>query len=352
MIGYSDSNKDVGLRRLGLGRLPGAERDRRGAARARRALGVLPRPRRRGRPRRRPDQRRDPGACRRARSTGRLKMTEQGEVLAAKYAVRRDRPPRARADRQRDPAPAARRRATPTPARDASSRSCEEMAERLSAALPRRSSTTIPTSSRFFETVTPVEEISRLRLGSRPARRSAGGGIDDLRAIPWVFSWTQARIVLPAWFGLGTALAARARRHGLELLREMAREWPFFAALLSNAEMALREGRPGDRRGATPSCGTTPSRASGSGRALEPSEFERTRERARCDPRRASGCSTASRCCRPRSTAATRTSIRCPSCRSSCCAGCAATATGTPRQLGRVSLLTINGIASGLRNTG
>src|SRR4029077_1145194 len=83
-----------------------------------------------------------------------------------------------------------------------------------------------------------LEEISRLRLGSRPARRSAGGGIDDLRAIPWVFSWTQARIVLPAWLGLGTALARARERHGIELLREMEREWPFCTPLLSNAEMA------------------------------------------------------------------------------------------------------------------
>ena len=54
----------------------------------------------------------------------------------------------------------------------------------------------------FFETVTPVQEISRLRLGSRPAKRSEAAGIDDLRAIPLVFSWTQARIVLPAWLGM------------------------------------------------------------------------------------------------------------------------------------------------------
>jgi phosphoenolpyruvate carboxylase len=65
----------------------------------------------------------------------------------------------------------------------------------------------------FFETVTPVHEISRLRLGSRPARRGQAAGIEDLRAIPWVFSWTQARIVLPAWLGLGTALRLARERH-------------------------------------------------------------------------------------------------------------------------------------------
>jgi phosphoenolpyruvate carboxylase len=89
----------------------------------------------------------------------------------------------------------------------------------------------------FFETVTPVSEISRLRLGSRPAKRTEAGGIEDLRAIPWVFSWTQARIVLPAWLGLGTALRHARERHGLELLRRMASEWPFFTSVLSNAEM-------------------------------------------------------------------------------------------------------------------
>ncbi len=89
-----------------------------------------------------------------------------------------------------------------------------------------------------FTTVTPVDEISRLRLGSRPAKRRADGGIDDLRAIPWVFSWTQARVVLPAWFGLGTGLAAAREEAGLDVLREMEERWPFFAALLANAEMA------------------------------------------------------------------------------------------------------------------
>ena len=90
----------------------------------------------------------------------------------------------------------------------------------------------------FFHAATPVDEISRLQLGSRPAKRKPSRDIADFRAIPWVFSWTQARIVLPAWFGLGTALDAAVDEHGLELLREMEREWPFFSALLSNAEMA------------------------------------------------------------------------------------------------------------------
>jgi phosphoenolpyruvate carboxylase len=63
--------------------------------------------------------------------------------------------------------------------------------------------------------------------------------IEELRAIPWVFSWTQTRIILPGWYGLGSALAQVRDDAGLEVLREMDRDWPFFAALLSNAEMAL-----------------------------------------------------------------------------------------------------------------
>jgi phosphoenolpyruvate carboxylase len=82
-----------------------------------------------------------------------------------------------------------------------------------------------------------VREISRLRLGSRPAKRSQAAGIGDLRAIPWVFSWTQSRIVLPAWLGLGSALRSARERHGVDLLRQMASEWPFFTSVLSNAEM-------------------------------------------------------------------------------------------------------------------
>jgi phosphoenolpyruvate carboxylase len=91
----------------------------------------------------------------------------------------------------------------------------------------------------FFQRVTPIEEIAGLKLGSRPARRTASTRIDDLRAIPWVFSWTQARIVLPGWYGLGTALERGAARHGIDMLAEMERSWPFFRTMLSNAEMGL-----------------------------------------------------------------------------------------------------------------
>ena len=98
-----------------------------------------------------------------------------------------------------------------------------------------------PRFVRFLQTVTPLELLSGLQLGSRPARRKASAGIDDLRAIPWVFSWTQNRMILPGWLGVGTALESfsAADPGRLGLLQDMARQFPFFRALLSNVEMTL-----------------------------------------------------------------------------------------------------------------
>jgi len=173
---------------------------------------------------------------------GRLKITEQGEVLAAKYAVPEI------AHRELELAASATLAAgtldAPDPERSAAVEQVVEQMAEISAATYRSLVHDDPDFVRFFVAATPVEEISRLRLGSRPAKRRAEGGIDDLRAIPWVFSWTQSRIVLPAWLGLGTALAAARERHGLAVLREMVKAWPFFASLLSNAEMACAKADP------------------------------------------------------------------------------------------------------------
>jgi phosphoenolpyruvate carboxylase len=240
MIGYSDSNKDVGYVASAWGAYRAqtelAEVFRRhevgwvffhgrggalgrGGGPTNAAVAALP-----------------PGTV-----EGRLKMTEQGEVLAAKYAVPEI------AHRELELAASA-MLAHRTLAQDPGRRAAfEQMVEQMARVSADRYTSLVhddPDFVRFFTAATPVEEISRLRLGSRPAKRQPEGGIDALRAIPWVFSWTQSRIVLPAWLGLGTALADARERHGLAVLREMIDDWPFFASLISNAEMACSKADP------------------------------------------------------------------------------------------------------------
>ncbi|MFT4050242.1 MAG: phosphoenolpyruvate carboxylase [Solirubrobacterales bacterium] len=237
MVGYSDSNKDVGyvastwgayraqlemvevLREFGVGWLFFHGRGGvvgRGGGPTRRAILSMP-----------------PGAI-----DGRLKMTEQGEVLAAKYAVPEI------AHRELELAAGATlvsmTQREPSVDAETIARANEilDLMASKSAAAYRALVYDDPDFVECFMNVTPVDQISQLQLGSRPARRSAAGGIGDLRAIPWVFSWTQARVILPAWFGLGTALSAARERFGSDELARMGAEWPFFEALISNAEMA------------------------------------------------------------------------------------------------------------------
>ena len=93
----------------------------------------------------------------------------------------------------------------------------------------------------YFWESTVISEIAELNIGSRPASRSESRAIERLRAIPWVFSWSQCRVMLPGWYGFGSAVDAwlTGNENGLELLRQMHREWPFFASVLSNMEMVL-----------------------------------------------------------------------------------------------------------------
>jgi phosphoenolpyruvate carboxylase len=97
-----------------------------------------------------------------------------------------------------------------------------------------------PEVLRYFEVATPVAELEHARIGSRPARRRGQMSFENLRAIPWVFGWTQSRLLVPAWFGVGTALLQYAKKPGaLELLREMMAEFPLFIDMIRNVEMAL-----------------------------------------------------------------------------------------------------------------
>jgi phosphoenolpyruvate carboxylase len=92
----------------------------------------------------------------------------------------------------------------------------------------------------YFEESTPVAELEHAKIGSRPARRNKSPKLSDLRAIPWVFGWTQSRLLVPAWFGVGFAIEEFTKKPGtLELLQEMASEFPLFIDLLRNVEMAL-----------------------------------------------------------------------------------------------------------------
>jgi phosphoenolpyruvate carboxylase len=93
----------------------------------------------------------------------------------------------------------------------------------------------------FFEQATPILEIESLPIASRPAHRHGARGIGDLRAIPWVFAWTQNRCMIPAWYGIGSAFQAFIHSHpdGGRLLREMYEGWSFFRATLDNAVLAL-----------------------------------------------------------------------------------------------------------------
>jgi phosphoenolpyruvate carboxylase len=236
MIGYSDSNKDIGY----LASTWGVRRAQTALAELLRAHGVrftffhgrggaLGRG---GGPTNVAILSQPPGTV-----EGRIKLTEQGEVIAAKYST----PEIAHRELELVTGAALVSRLLPPPSPERL-RVFEELLERMasrSREVYRDLVYRHPGFENFFEQATPIEEIARLRLGSRPTRRGRSKRIEELRAIPWVFSWTQTRIILPGWYGLGSALAQAREEAGLPVLQEMDTDWPFFAALLSNAEMAL-----------------------------------------------------------------------------------------------------------------
>lgn len=169
-----------------------------------------------------------------------LRLTEQGEVIAAKFA---------------DPELARRNLeslACATLLKRFGGGSVSEVKQAYADAVSALSGSAFtayrqlvygtPGFVEYFRSATPIAEIAELNIGSRPASRKSSHRIEDLRAIPWVFSWSQCRVALPGWYGFGTAVQTwldATGEAGLELLREMYRDWPFFRTLLSNMAMVL-----------------------------------------------------------------------------------------------------------------
>jgi phosphoenolpyruvate carboxylase len=170
---------------------------------------------------------------------GQIRVTEQGEVIAAKYG----NPDVGR--RNLETLVAATLEATLLPERgDAPRAAYVEAMDALSArafTAYRGLVYETPGFELYFWESTVISEIAELNIGSRPASRRRSTRIEDLRAIPWVFSWAQCRLMLPAWYGFGSAVEGWLEENpgGLGLLREMHRDWPFFATLLSNMDMVL-----------------------------------------------------------------------------------------------------------------
>ncbi len=166
---------------------------------------------------------------------GRIRITEQGEVIAGKYGTRES------AATNLEAMASATLLASLEPEHLSNSESAAFAGamDRLSdAAFAAYRDLVYGTEGfrTFFRQMTPIAEISGLKIGSRPASRKKSTRIEDLRAIPWVFSWAQARVMLPGWYGVGQAIAAFEDK---ALLAEMAEGWPLFASTLANMEMVL-----------------------------------------------------------------------------------------------------------------
>ncbi len=238
MLGYSDSAKDVGFLAANLALYRAQGELAAWALRHRVELtlfhgrgGALGRG---GGPAGRAIRGQAPGSV-----AARFKVTEQGEVIFARYG----NPDIGR--RHLEQVTWAVLLAS-TPDHEAMLADCERRfmddAGRMAAASEAayRRLVSRPGFVEYFMRVTPIEELSELAIGSRPARRDAGAGLEDLRAIPWVFAWSQNRCNLPGWYGLGAGLQVLADEPGgVARLRRMYAEWPFFTSLIDNAEMSM-----------------------------------------------------------------------------------------------------------------
>ncbi len=171
---------------------------------------------------------------------GSMRVTEQGEVIQHKFGLPEI------AERTMNIYTAANLKAILAPPPEPQPR-WREIMNRMSAVAVseyRRMVQQEPGFVDYFRSATPEQELSKLRIGSRPAHRRRQGGIETLRAIPWVFAWTQTRLLLPAWLGIGEALRDALDDGVGDELRQMRREWPFFTTTLDLIEMVLAKGDP------------------------------------------------------------------------------------------------------------
>jgi phosphoenolpyruvate carboxylase len=173
---------------------------------------------------------------------GRLKLTEQGEAITTRYANWE------LAHRHLEQIVHAvllssGKRPYIGPSRGGAWQQAMEALSPLAEEHYRRLVHESPEMLRYFHDATPINQIGRLNIGSRPAKRKATAGIQDLRAIPWVFAWTQSRVTLPGWYPLGTAFTQWAGDdpERWALFSTMYHEWPFFRATIDNAQMSMRK---------------------------------------------------------------------------------------------------------------
>ena len=240
MLGYSDSAKDAGflaanlaLYRAQRGMVEWSERSGVKLTLFHGRGGALGRG---GGPTNRAVLAQPPGAV-----AGHFKVTEQGEVINQRYGSQRLA---ARHLQQITSATMLATAATIPGEEPAAHDPFEEDGELLDLMAARSEETWrdlvgADGFATFFRTVTPIDEIGALQMGSRPAKRKTSAGLEGLRAIPWTFAWAQSRINAPGWFGLGTGLQAAVEATGIEELRRLHRESPFFATLMENAELSL-----------------------------------------------------------------------------------------------------------------
>ena len=239
MLGYSDSTKEVGPLSATLALYEAQSRLTAWARRRRIRLtmfhgrgGALGRG---GGPANRAVRAQAPGSV-----AGRFKVTEQGEVVFARYGNA------AIARRHLEQVASAVLEASSANARSDPARRFRNLAVDMDAAARTAYRELVEARgfAEWFAKVSPIDELGRMRIASRPPRRAGGDSLEDLRAIPWVFAWSQMRLNLPGWYGLGSGLAAVR----LEDLRRAYASWPLFNVLLDNAEMSLAKT---DRRIAT-----------------------------------------------------------------------------------------------------